>query len=136
MTHDWRPTRILLAFSLFGIAIALVARYNAPWWVIGLGTLGPDLSFLAALGATPPARGVLPPRAVHAYNALHHPLNPGLLALAALLASNTTIAALAIAWAAHIAWDRGLGYRLRAADGTLRPPTSPRPSKRSSHPAT
>ena len=53
-----------------------------------------------------------------AYNALHRPAGPAALALAVPLAglgAGWLVAALA--WAAHIALDRSLGFGLRTRDG-------------------
>ncbi len=56
-------------------------------WVLTIGTFGPDLAFLTALGAPNPGNGALPRRAVSPYNALHHPAG-----LFALTATGLTIA--------------------------------------------
>jgi hypothetical protein len=36
--------------------------------------IGPDLSFLAGIGATPDRAGLMPRRVVPVYNAVHHPV--------------------------------------------------------------
>ena len=80
----------------------------------------PDAAFLLALGQTH-QRGQLARRAVPAYNLLHHPVAPALLlaaATAGLVGSWWLVAALA--WGAHVAFDRAAGYGLRTAQGWQR----------------
>ncbi len=108
------------------------------WPAILACWLVPDLTFLVGVGEGH-APGQLPPRAVPAYNLAHRPLLPlGViaLALAALLAARLLnhdpvgfeaarriplyVYTAAIAWFAHIAIDRGLGFGLRTPEGWQR----------------
>lgn len=100
--------------------LVLLAGLGAYWYLAG-GTIGwwgfllfflPDLSIFAYL-AGPRAGAFL-------YNAAHTYLTPAALALAAGLYSGITLhdiadwtTALAALWAAHIGFDRALGYGLK-----------------------
>lgn len=118
--HTVRPPLVVAASALLGAAVALAVATGAPWWLVALGLIGPDLAFLAALGDRPIAPGRMPRRAVRPYNLVHHPAGPvALLALAA-ASAGAPAAVLALAWLGHIVWDRAVGYTLRAPDGSLR----------------
>jgi hypothetical protein len=85
--------------------------------------IAPDLTFLAGLG-DPVSKGMMSPRAVPYYNAMHRIWLPllltagigvvfaplGLLGLAGFIGG--------LSWMAHIAMDRTAGYSLRNADGS------------------
>jgi hypothetical protein len=71
--------------------------------------LAPDLSFLGYLGG---------PRAgASAYNVLHTLAGPLLLAAAGMLLPAFVLVPLSVIWAAHIGFDRLLGYGLKYAAG-------------------
>ena len=120
MKHIIRPLPLVLAFTTLGGAIALVHLNRAPWWIIPLGIVGPDLSFLAAIGGPSNVNGNMPPRVVRPYNLVHHPFGPVSLFLLGLVLRGPLIAGLALAWGSHLLWDRGVGYGLRRADGSIR----------------
>ena len=117
--HQIRPAWTLTAFVLLAVAIAVAARGHNSLWLIAAGIVGPDLSFLAAIGATPLAPGLLAQRAVRPYNLVHTPITPLLVLAAGLATSSSWVAVVAASWLGHIAWDRGLGYRLRNPDGSV-----------------
>jgi hypothetical protein len=117
--HEFRPAWTLTAFALLAAGIALAIRDHQSLWLVAAGIIGPDLSFVAAIGARPLTPGLLAQRAVRPYNIVHTPLTPTLV-LGAGLAPNAAVTTIAIAWLSHIAWDRGLGYRLRDPDGSIR----------------
>ena len=109
----------LLAALLGGaLAAALIVPGGGGRQAVGLG-LAPDLALLAGI-APGLARGQLHPRAVPAYNALHHFAGPLLLGLVALLWLGVPWLAGALAWAVHIAVDRAVGYGPRTPDGLRR----------------
>jgi hypothetical protein len=84
--------------------------------------LGPDLPLLAG-GPKGGAKGQLRPQAVPLYNAVHHVAGPLLLGAAAalgLLGPDRAWLAGALAWGAHIALDRAVGFGPRTADGFQR----------------
>ena len=72
MRHVIHP--IPLAFAALGGAIALARYSSALWWIVPLGVIGPDLSFLAAIGGPANVNGNMPPRVIRPYNLVHHPL--------------------------------------------------------------
>jgi hypothetical protein len=124
----------LAARSLFHAPYAVLAVALAAWlWAeltrhgVGGGhalffALAPDLAFLFGI-APGLARGQLHPRAVPLYNALHSPLGPIALATAAALnvfGLDVVWFIGALAWAAHIATDRALGFGPRNKDGFQR----------------
>jgi hypothetical protein len=118
--HTIRPAWTLTAFVLLGVAIAIASRGHDSLWLIAVGIIGPDLSFLAAVGATPVAPGLLARRAVRPYNLVHTPITATLVLALGMVVSSSSVVAVAISWLSHIAWDRGLGYRLRNPDGSIR----------------
>ena len=99
---------------------AYPGRDSESLWLIATGVIGPDLSFVAAIGAAPLAPGLLAPRAVRPYNVVHTPVTPIVVGLASLAAAAPAVTVLTITWLSHIAWDRGLGYRLRNPDGSIK----------------
>lgn len=110
------------AFLLIG---ALFEAVKHGGWVIPAvvaGGLVPDLSFL--VDASGPHRpGQLPRGTVRAYNLLHRPILP-IVVMAipvALGAGGTAVPfTFGLAWLAHIALGRAVGYGLRAPDGWQR----------------
>lgn len=117
----WAVAAVVVgAFALFE-----AVKYGGwAWGAAGVGLLGPDLAFLAAIGAPVPEHGRLPARAVRSYNLLHRcPLPVGAMAISALVpishAAFVPWFVLGLAWLTHIALDRALGFGLRAADGRI-----------------
>lgn len=94
-----------LAFA----AIAAYARLDGTWPLFAVLILVPDLSFLGYLAG---ARvGAV------AYNAMHSTIGPIMLgAFGAVLAHPIAIL-IALIWAAHVGFDRALGYGLKYAGG-------------------
>jgi len=95
--------------ALLVTATLLYARTGESWWLFALLFLAPDLSFFAYLGG--PKAGAI------VYNCAHTLIAPAVLGIAGLLLPNTLIIALALIWAAHIGFDRMLGYGLKYAAG-------------------
>jgi Domain of unknown function (DUF4260) len=75
----------------------------------------PDVALFVGIGMNLD-RDQLHPRAVPLYSALHRFGGPVLLGLSAYWAGAPWLVA-ALAWAAHIAFDRALGYGLRGRAG-------------------
>jgi hypothetical protein len=119
MKHLIRPVPLAGAFATLGAAILLATHEHTGWWVIPTGVIGPDLAFLAAIGAPAPQRGLMPARVVRPYNLLHHPAGPIAAAALSAILWNPTAIALSLTWASHVLWDRGVGYGLRAPDGSI-----------------
>jgi hypothetical protein len=118
--HTFHPTRTVLAFALLGGAAVLARHHGINLWVLAVGVIGPDLSFLAAIGAPDSGTGTLPRRAVRPYNLVHHPAGPLLLTAIGVTLTAPLATVVGLAWLSHQAWDRGLGYQLRNSDGTIR----------------
>jgi len=89
--------------------VVLYQRWGVSWWLFGGLFLAPDLGFLGYL------RG--PRVGAATYNALHAMVAPVLLGLVALAAGWSAGVAVALVWAAHIQFDRALGYGLKYASG-------------------
>ncbi len=95
--------------ALLAVAAQLYGKTGASWWLFAILFLAPDLSFLGYL---------LGPRAgAIAYNAAHTLVGPALIGIAGLWLADVAIIALALIWAAHIGFDRLLGYGLKYATG-------------------
>jgi hypothetical protein len=90
------------------LAVAVYARTGGNWWWFALLFLAPDLSFLAYL------RG--PVFGAAAYNLVHSYVLPGVL-LAFGLAGVPGAVPVALIWAAHIGFDRAIGYGLKDRAG-------------------
>lgn len=115
-----RGAYALLALALVVLVAVEYARHDVGWWPPVAFGLGPDLALLPGVGRGL-ERGQLHPRAVPLYNALHRLWGPAALLAAALalgLAPAWTVGALA--WGAHVAVDRTVGYGLRTRDGFQR----------------
>ncbi|MFC7397684.1 DUF4260 domain-containing protein [Chelatococcus sp. GCM10030263] len=104
--------RIILrveGLALLALATAVFSYTRTSWWLyVGL-FFAPDVSFAGYL-AGPKAGAV-------AYNAVHTTVVPALLAALSLALGATLMLAIAAIWAAHVGFDRLLGYGLKYADG-------------------
>ncbi|GAB3581336.1 DUF4260 family protein [Amycolatopsis endophytica] len=117
-------TRVAWALvAAFLLAFAVFEAVKHGGWTVGalvLGLIGPDLTFLAGIGAGPIERGVLPRRVVPFYNAAHHWAPPVVLLVVFSFVASPAAFTLGLAWLAHIAVDRVFGYGLRTAEGRQR----------------
>lgn len=93
------------------VAASLVFyRYeHASWVPFAVLFLAPDLAMLGYLAGSRVGAA--------AYNLAHNYVLPLLLLLAAVLTARPTAAAYALIWAAHIGFDRMLGYGLKYPSG-------------------
>jgi hypothetical protein len=101
------PLAILRAegLALLGLGTWAFSLTGHSWWLYAGLFLAPDLSFAAYLaGARVGAR---------IYNALHTTLGPAVVAAIGLAIGAPLALALAAIWAAHIGFDRALGYGLK-----------------------
>lgn len=97
----------LEGLAVLALAILLYARGGHSWLLLAVLFLAPDLSFVGYVGG---ARvGAL------VYNAAHSYVGPVLAATVALLTGRPPV--LALIWAAHIGFDRALGYGLKYPTG-------------------
>lgn len=123
MTHALVSPRRLayaaLAALLLAAAVFEAAKHGL-WLPAVLGLIGPDVALAFGAGANL-ARGQLHPRAVPLYNALHAFWAPvALLALASADIIGLGWFVAGVAWSAHIALDRAVGYGLRTPEGFQR----------------
>ena len=95
--------------SEFLVLLLLYSRVGESWWLFLALFLAPDVGFLGYLAG--PRVGAL------VYNTLHFVLAPALLGGVALAAGWPLGVAIALIWAAHIAFDRALGYGLKYPSG-------------------
>ena len=101
-----------LWLRLEGLAVLMLTallyqRGGHSWLVFAVLFLAPDLSFVAYMAG--PRVGAL------AYNVAHSYLGPAVAAGLALLTGRPPVAAMI--WAAHIGFDRALGYGLKYPSG-------------------
>jgi hypothetical protein len=99
-----------LILQLEGAALFAAALYaywltGTSWWLFLILFLTPDLSFAAYLAG--PRMGAL------AYNAVHATVGPLALAAYGIAFGPAILIALAMIWAAHVGFDRMLGYGLK-----------------------
>jgi hypothetical protein len=109
------------ALGLVAIALAIfvVTTQHASWWQLAVFAIAPDIALL--LGASRNLeRGQLHPRAVPFYNAVHRLVVPGILIAVAFVLHADGWLAGGLAWTAHIALDRSLGFGLRTPQGFQR----------------
>jgi hypothetical protein len=96
----------LALFILSSVAFAYTAL---SWWLYAILFFSPDLSFTGYLAG--PRLGAV------AYNAFHSTLGPALLAGLGLFLDHSMLLVIAAIWAAHIGFDRMLGYGLKYSSG-------------------
>jgi hypothetical protein len=99
--------RIEGVFEL-AIALALFAHVSGAWGTFALWFLAPDVALAGYLAG--PAVGA------RCYNATHAFVGPALTALAGLTVLPAALP-FALIWAAHIGFDRALGYGLKSVEG-------------------
>ncbi|HZH53385.1 MAG TPA: DUF4260 domain-containing protein [Microvirga sp.] len=109
MTGTPRVLLRLEGMALLAMATAGFVLTGQSWWLYAILFFAPDASF-AAYGAGPRVGAVI-------YNALHSTIGPAVLAGTGLLVDSPGILAVAAIWAAHIGFDRMLGYGLKYASG-------------------
>jgi len=99
----------LEGLALFILTTVAFAYADLSWWLYAVLFFTPDLSFAAYTAG--PRLGAI------AYNALHSTLGPAILAGLGMIVDHSMLLALAAIWAAHIGFDRMLGYGLKYASG-------------------
>jgi hypothetical protein len=115
-----RSVYLALGAALTVIALVEMIRFGGATWFALAFVILPDVALVYG-AATGLERGRLHPRAVRLYNAVHSFWLPlALMAVGLLLPPVVFVAA--VVWAAHIAWDRGLGFGLRTREGYQRLP--------------
>ncbi len=103
-----------LLLRLEGLALFILATWafgyaGTSWWLYAILFLTPDLSFAGYLAG--------PRLGAGAYNALHSTLGPAILTGLGLFLDHSMLLGIAAIWAAHIGFDRMLGYGLKYTSG-------------------
>jgi hypothetical protein len=97
------------AAVVFVLALVAYRSLGASWWLFAALFLAPDLAMLGYLKG---------PRIGAAfYNSVHTYLAPAALVAIAYLAGSPLFVVVAVIWAAHIGFDRILGYGLKLPTG-------------------
>jgi hypothetical protein len=109
------------ALGLVAIALAIfvVTTQHASWLQLAVFAIAPDVTLLFGAGRDLEP-GQLHPRAVPFYNAVHRLVVPGILVAVAFVVHADGWLAGGLAWTAHIALDRSLGFGLRTPQGFQR----------------
>jgi hypothetical protein len=97
----------LEGLAVLSLALLLYGRGGHSWLLFAALFLAPDLSVVAYLAG--PRLGAL------GYNLAHSYVGPALAAVLALLTGRPPV--VACLWAAHIGFDRALGYGLKYPSG-------------------
>ena len=115
-----RGVYLALGAGLTALALIEVIRFGGGTWFALAFLLLPDvaLAYGAARDLEP---GQLHPRAVRFYNAVHSYWVPVALMIVGLWLPPLVFTS-GLAWAAHISWDRGLGFGFRTREGYQRDP--------------
>ncbi|WP_200901944.1 DUF4260 domain-containing protein [Microvirga vignae] len=104
--------RLLLRLEglvLLAAATWAFSQTSQSWWLYAALFFVPDVSFAAyATGSKPGSM---------AYSALHSTIGPAILGLAGLAFGSLLLLGVAAIWAAHVGFDRALGYGLKYATG-------------------
>ena len=93
--------------AVLALAVLLYQRGGHSWMLLAVLFLAPDLSFAGSLAG--PRVGAV------AYNLAHSYVGPVVAAALALVTGRPPVAA--TIWAAHIGFDRALGYGLKYPSG-------------------
>jgi hypothetical protein len=92
--------------ALMALALAAYAHFAlASWGLFAALFLAPDLAFVGYLAG--------PRVGAAAYNATHSTLGAVLLGAIAVALAQPTLGAVALVWAAHVGFDRMMGYGLK-----------------------
>lgn len=101
-----------------GLGIAVVVTHPSAWWLLVVFAIAPDLALLGSTRGL--QRDQIQPNMVPLYNAVHRFWAPGVLAVVAFALMSPSWLAGGLAWIAHIAFDRSLGFGLRSPEGFQR----------------
>jgi hypothetical protein len=102
------PLLILRAegLALLALATAAYGAIGLAWWVYAALFFLPDLSFAGYLAG--------PRIGAFAYNAFHSTIGPVVLAGLGFALGGPFLLGIAAVWAAHVGFDRMLGYGLKS----------------------
>ncbi len=114
-----RVAYLALGALLTVLAVFEMVKHGGTTWAAIAFVFLPDLALIFGAGSGL-ERGQLHPRAVPLYNTLHSFVMPIALVIAGIWLPPVVFAG-GLAWGAHIAWDRGLGFGQRTREGFQRP---------------
>lgn len=105
---------VRLLLRLEGLAIFLLSAFIyglaiRKWFLFGLFFFAPDISFAGYLAG--PKVGAI------VYNAIHSLIGPAITFVLALVLLNEMLLTTTLIWAAHIGFDRAVGYGLKYSAG-------------------
>ena len=112
MTAVSGGVRVLLrleGLAILAASLLAYAKFGAGWGTFGLFFFVPDLSFLGYLAG--PRVGAV------SYNFAHSFIGPVAVLAAGIFLSRPAAIVAGIIWAAHIGFDRALGYGLKYSAG-------------------
>lgn len=109
MTVPARPWLRAEGLAVFAVGLVLYALAGGGWLLGVLLFFAPDLSFAGYLAG--PRAGAV------AYNLAHTYVSPAVLAGLGWMLAAPLLPTLALLWAAHIGFDRMLGYGLKLPTG-------------------
>lgn len=115
-----RSISLALGALLTVLALIEMIRFGGGAWIASAFVILPDVALVygAASGLE---QGRLHPRAVRFYNVMHSYWIPAALMLAGLWLPPVVFVS-GLVWAAHLSWDRGLGFGPRTREGYQRAP--------------
>jgi hypothetical protein len=99
----------LEGLALLALSIGAYFWLEGPWWLLLILFLAPDFSFIGYVAG--PLVGAA------TYNAAHSTIGPITLLALGVVAALPLAVSLALIWAAHVGFDRALGYGLKYATG-------------------
>lgn len=99
----------LEGLTLAALAVAAYAWHGGSWWLFAILFLVPDFAFAGYLAG--------PRVGAAAYNAAHATIGPAALVVVGLALASPLAVSVALIWAAHVGFDRALGYGLKYAAG-------------------
>jgi len=121
---SWRAVR-LESLALLAVIVGVYGQRDASWLLFAALFLAPDLSAIGYLAN--PRIGAI------GYNLGHSLVGPIMLGLAGIVTRVSLPVALALIWAAHIAFDRAIGYGFKnAGDAQVERSESPNASRSAS----
>lgn len=98
----------LEGLAVLGMSLLAYSHLGVSWWLFAVLFLVPDLSMLGYLAG--PSKGAV------FYNLGHSYLLPAVLGVTSLLIASSLALSVALIWAAHIGFDRAVGYGLKYGD--------------------
>lgn len=109
VTGGVRAVLRIEGLCIFLVSLWAYSKFGADWGIFALFFLAPDLSFFGYLGG--PAVGAA------SYNVAHSYIGALVVLCAGVLFPMPLATIAALIWAAHVGFDRALGYGLKYSSG-------------------